>query len=362
MRSFPGSVLSKRSNSCHREKIPSASGMRQLPGTLRFLAASESGESQTSGLTPTARLGLRAKPVPRNVSLSDVNAMKNTSVIMLICLLAGSAGCSDVPDFGGGASVIPDVTFVPADSEAAVASDAPVASAGSVTSGEPGTFTGKVVMTGSVTPLPPRFKQGADIKDPAVCAAFDVPDERLVLGDGNAVKDVFIYLNKAPKGGKAFVAPAEPFMFDQKNCRFFPHCVIIPVGQEVKVLSNDTIAHNTHTNPVTNASVNAGVSPGDREGKLSFTYRKKESVPLSITCDFHTWMKAYQLPVDHPYAAVTDEHGAFAIPDLPAGKHSFVVWHEAAAGGYVERKFNVEIKSGETTEMQIDYPSDRLKL
>ena len=75
MRSFPGSVLSKRSNSCHREKIPSASGMRQLPGTLRFLAASESGESQTSGLTPTARLRLRAKPLPRNVSLSDVNAM-----------------------------------------------------------------------------------------------------------------------------------------------------------------------------------------------------------------------------------------------------------------------------------------------
>jgi len=32
-------LLSKRSESCHREKIPVASGMRQLPGTLRFLAA-----------------------------------------------------------------------------------------------------------------------------------------------------------------------------------------------------------------------------------------------------------------------------------------------------------------------------------
>ena len=95
---------------------------------------------------------------------------------------------------------------------------------------------------------------------------------------------------------------------------------------------------------------------------MSFTYRKAESVPLSIKCDYHTWMKAYQLPVDHPYAAVTDENGAFTIPDLPPGKHSFVVWHEAADGGFVERKFAVEIKSGETTEMQIDYPADRLKL
>jgi plastocyanin len=217
-------------------------------------------------------------------------------------------------------------------------------------------------MTGTVSPLPPLYKQGDDIKDPAVCAAVDVPDERLVLGEGNAVKGVFIYLNKAPKGGKPLAAPAGPFMFDQKNCRFFPHCVVIPVGQEVKVLSDDTIAHNTHTNPKKNPSVNAGVSPGDREGKLSFTYRKTESVPLSITCDYHTWMKAYQLPVDHPYAAVTDENGAFTIAELPPGKHAFVVWHEAADGGFVERKFVVEIKSGETTEMQIDYPADRLKL
>ena len=58
----PYTLLSKRSESRHREKIPSASGMRQLPGTLRFLAASESGESQTSGLTPTARLGCGRGP------------------------------------------------------------------------------------------------------------------------------------------------------------------------------------------------------------------------------------------------------------------------------------------------------------
>ena len=296
------------------------------------------------------------------VSLRDVTAMQKISVVIAICLLPGSSGCSDVQDFGGGASVVPSVTFVGADSQAVTASEASAESTGTAASGEPGTFTGKVVMTGSVTALPPLFRQGAAIKDPAVCAAVDVPDERLVLGAGNAVKGVFVYLNKAPKGGKTLAAPAEPFMFDQKNCRFFPHCVIIPIGQVVKVLSDDSVAHNTHTYPQKNQSVNSGVAPGDREGKLDFTYRKAESVPLSIKCDYHTWMTAYQLPVDHPYAAVTDENGAFSIADLPPGKHSFVVWHEAADGGFVERKFAVEIKSGETTEMQIDYPADRLKL
>lgn len=293
--------------------------------------------------------------------LSGLNAMNKTVSMTVMCLLLGSAGCSDVPDFGGGASVVPEVSYVVEDATAS-ASVAPAASPDSSATKSPGTFTGKVVMTGNVTALPPLYKQGAGIKDPTVCAAVDVPDERLVLGEANAVKGVFVYLNKSPKGGKALVAPAEPYKFDQKNCRFFPHCDIIPVGQEVQVLNDDTITHNTHTNPLKNPSVNAGVPPGDREGKLSFIYRKTESVPLSITCDYHTWMKAYQLPVDHPYAAVTDETGSFTIKDLPAGKHSFVVWHEAANGGFVERKFMVEILSGETTKMQIDYPFDRLKL
>ena len=158
-----------------------------------------------------------------DMSLGDLNPMNKTLAIIAIAVLAGAAGCSDVPDFGGGARVVPSVTFVPADSEAAAVSEAAAESTGTAASGEPGTFTGKVVMTGSVTALPPLFRQGAAIKDPAVCAAVDVPDERLVLGEGNAVKGVFVYLNKAPKGGKALEAPAEPFRFDQKNCRFFPH-------------------------------------------------------------------------------------------------------------------------------------------
>jgi hypothetical protein len=291
------------------------------------------------------------------------NSMKKIQIIATLGLLSAVVGCSKVPDFGGGASVVPDVTFVPASSEAAESdADAPTDVATSAGAGGSGSFAGKVVLTGSVTPLSALIKMGADVKDKEVCAAVETPDERLVLGAGNTVQGVFIYLNKAPKGGKALEVPADPFLFDQKNCRFLPHCVIIPCGQLVKVLSGDPVAHNTHTYPRKNPSVNSGVAPEDREGLLSFTYRKAESVPLSVKCDYHTWMSAYQLPIDHPYAAVTDENGAFMIPDLPAGKHSFIVWHEAADGGFVERKFAVEIKSGESTEMQIDYPADRLKL
>jgi len=291
--------------------------------------------------------------------------MKIVSLFAILGSILILPGCGRVPDFGGGAGVVPDVTFVTGDSEAAV--EAPTetnetASNEAASSGAAGTFSGKVVMTGAVTPLPPLIGKGAEVKDKEVCAAHEVANEKLVLGPGNAVQNVFIYLNKAPKGGKPLEVPAEPFLFDQKNCQFHPHCAIVPVGQLVKVLSGDPIAHNTHTNPNKNPSVNSLVGANDREGKVSFTYKKAEPTPFNITCDFHGWMNARQLAIDHPYAALTDENGSFTIPDLPAGKHAFIVWHEGADGGYVERKFEVEIKSGETTKMQIDYPADRFKL
>jgi hypothetical protein len=227
---------------------------------------------------------------------------------------------------------------------------------------EPGSFTGKVVLTGSQSPLPPLITKGSAVKDPEVCAAVDVPDDRLVLGEGNGVANVFIYLSKAPKGGKPLEVPADPFLFDQKNCRFLPHAVVLPVGQIVKVLSDDSIAHNTHTYPNKNQAVNSTVEPGDRVGKLEMVYRKAEAQPVSVKCDYHTWMTAYHLPVDHPYAAVTAEDGSFTISDLPPGTHSFVVWHEAAAGNFVERKLTVDIQSGMTTEKTIEFASDKLKL
>lgn len=275
--------------------------------------------------------------------------------IGLLALIA--AGCSD--GYGGGAGVVPDVVFIPAESSGESAETAE--STETVAVGF-GSITGKVTLSGSAPTLAPLIKQGSEVKDKEVCAAVDIPDERLVLGEANGVANVFVYLAKAPKGGKPLETPAEPFVFDQKNCRFLPHCSIIPVKQVVKVLSDDTVAHNTHTFPAKNTGVNSGVAPMDREGKLTYTFTKSENVPLSVKCDYHTWMNAYQLPVDHPYAAVTDANGTFTIADLPAGKHTFVVWHEAADGNYVERKLAVEVKAGETTEVKIDYPADRLKL
>src|SRR5262249_30317983 len=64
--------------------------------------------------------------------------------------------------------------------------------------------------------------------------------------------------------------------------------------------------------------------------------------PIEATCSYHTWMKAYHFPIDHPYVAITDKDGKFKIEGLPAGKQVFNVWHER--GGLLERKVTIAIE------------------
>ncbi len=290
------------------------------------------------------------------------NQMSVTARIIVLCLISAAIGCSE---FGGGAGVEPVVTFVPADAGTSPVNGAPADGAAEavVATGASGTLIGRVVLTGTAPVLPLAVVAGSAIKDAAVCAAINLPDERLILGAENGVANVFVFLVKAPKGGKALEPSTVPIMFDQKNCQFVPHCLIAPVGGEVRVLSGDSVAHNTHTNPKKQTGISQVVSPMDRIGDaVRFQYKKAEGVPFTVTCDFHGWMQAYHLPLDHPYGALTDADGNFSIPDLPPGKHVFIVWHEAADGGFVERKLAVEIKSGETTETRIEYSADKLKL
>jgi len=281
-----------------------------------------------------------------------------TSAAAVIC----AAGCSEYgqPAVGGGATVVPQVVFLASDAGAADAETSVAAEASSEVA--LGSIRGRVQMVGGAPEMKLLVKAGDDIKDKEVCAAVDVPDERLMVSGDGGVANVFVYLQKAPKGGRPLETPAEPFVFDQKNCRFYPHTVVLPVNQTVRVLSNDSVAHNTHTYPSKNNSVNSGVAPMDRDGKLEIVYRKAEAVPLAVKCDYHAWMNAWHLPLDHPYGAVTNEAGEFAIADIPAGTHSFVVWHEAADGNFVQRKLAVEVKAGEETEVKIEYPATLLKL
>ena len=221
-----------------------------------------------------------------------------------------------------------------------------------------GDLIGRVVLDGEAPELPPRIaagatktKDGQEVKDAAVCAASAVPDFSLVVGETGGIANVFLYpLRVNPRDVKPELQdpPKEPVVFDQQGCVFQPHCLIVRTDQPILLKSQDAVAHNVRFTSFGNPGINLTVPAGTKEG-IPVEMKRGQKVPIPALCDFHPWMKAQWLVVDHPYAALTDADGNFKIEGLPAGKHRFAVWHESK--GFLDNKLEIEIKADDVTEL-----------
>lgn len=270
-------------------------------------------------------------------------------------LFAIMSGCTKLES---GAHAEPSVRLKPADDVVASANAGGNSPAGESVSasGGVGKVVGIVKLSGSKPSQKVLIRKGTSQKDGTVCAADgDVLNEELVIGGDNGIANVFVYLDKAPAGVK-IEKPAGIMGFDQKGCVFTTHAVICQVGQTINVLSDDDIAHNTHTFPARNDPFNSTIKPKERAG-IPLTYKKSEKNPFQVKCDLHAWMLAYHLPLDHPFGAVSGKDGTFEIANLPSGKHEFRVWHERAEGGkggFLNRKLVVQVKPGDPTEVTVE--------
>ncbi len=295
------------------------------------------------------------------------------SAAALLSIGGGCGGDSGKPS-GGSSSPPPAAETTPADSAASSATEESVESAdtpeetkegpkpkaSNTATGGTGTLTGVVTFAGNWSPLAPLFTKGDEaVKDAAVCSADDIPNESIVVNPdaGNGVANVFVYLSKVPKGVEIPAPSEEPVIMDQKGCTFQPRALVVQEGQTILVKSDDAVPHNVHTFPSLSAPFNSICPPNEREG-LKLVYKGKEREPISVKCDIHPWMQAWHLPLDHPYAAVTDTEGKFTIENVPAGDLTFRVWHEKTQ--FIEKSLAVSIKADETNEITISIGEDKL--
>ena len=56
--------------------------------------------------------------------------------------------------------------------------------------------------------------------------------------------------------------------------------------------------------------------------------------------------------LDHPWFAIPDSDGTFAIRGIPAGRHTIVAWHERIG----ERRDPVTIPAGGTAHVSFTLP------
>ena len=193
----------------------------------------------------------------------------------------------------------------------------------------PGVAFAASSITGIVTfdgkpPAPRPLSMGAD---PVCAKKHPTPamNEMLVLGSGNTMGNIIVWVSKGLPAGKTWPAPAAPAVLDQNGCQYKPHVMGLMVGQAYKILNSDGILHNIHTLPKINPGFNKPMPATLKETTTKFD--KPEPI-FHIKCDVHPWMQAYVGVFTNPFFSVTGADGKFTISGLDPGTYEITAWHE----------------------------------
>ncbi len=206
--------------------------------------------------------------------------------------------------------------------------------------GDWGTIRGKFVVDGDVS-APAKLEV---TKDTQVCTAHHPVNEEVVVGAGNGLANVVVYLysRSTPEIHPDYQAQADnQVAIDNLHCAFAPHVATLWTSQTLLLKNSDSVGHNSNITCIYNDSKNVLIPAG---GEVPVKFEEKEKLPVAVACNIHPWMKGYVLIQDHPYMAVTKADGTFEIKNVPAGKQQLVFWHEKLA--YLR---GVKIGDGETS-------------
>jgi len=187
---------------------------------------------------------------------------------------------------------------------------------------------GKITGTVKLDGVAPHMK-GIDMsKDPYCAKQHDTPImmENVVVGSGNGLQNVVLYISEGLTGNEATAVPSDQPTFDQKGCQYIPHVVAMDIDQKFQVISTDQTTHNIHPlpNPMTgNIPWNKSQPPGAPPITSSWTAAEM----ISVKCNIHPWMHGYFAVVKGPFAT-SDRNGAYTIHGVPAGSYTVTAWQE----------------------------------
>lgn len=203
------------------------------------------------------------------------------------------------------------------------------------------------------------------------------------IGKNGNLGNVFVWIEPGDPRRFFFQIPDDQLakfkntsvVVSQPHCVFVPHCTVVfskyykdgallPSGQELEVENDAFVAHNAKfTGEENNRNVGLAGRSKDHLDKKRFAL-EPEVNPITVSCNVHTWMRAYILARDHPYTAVSsvgaknldakdhakrvyedandDKFGTFRIEGVPVGaKVRLKAWHEKL--GYLTPREGKEI-------------------
>ena len=211
----------------------------------------------------------------------------------------------------------------------------------------PGAIQGRVAFAGA----PPALPEQVIGKDNEVCGDGSVIPNPVVLGDGGALADVVVYLEKV-KAGKPW--PEQDYAVNQLKCAFEPYLQVVPKGVKLTIVNSDPVLHNVHpfehVGTARRTLFNLAQPNQDQVNVKKIKTRRGKAVELA--CDAHAWMAGWLYVLEHPYFDVVGADGSFTIGEVPPGSYKLVAWHpvlgtreqpiEVAADGQVAADFTFQ--------------------
>ena len=142
-------------------------------------------------------------------------------------------------------------------------------------------------------------------------------------------RHVVIYLD-GPLGSKPVNA-----VMEQKNRRFAPDLLVVPVGSTVSLPNQDTIFHNVFS--LSKPKIfDLGNYPKGETRDVTLT---KPGV-VFVNCHLHPNMGAAIFVTPNQWNTNANGAGHFQISDVPPGDYTLVAWHKAA--GFFRQKIHVD--------------------
>lgn len=227
-----------------------------------------------------------------------------------------------------------------------------------------------------------EVKNGATLKGTVNLNGSVPPDETIVIDKdvascGKEQKaGIYVVSNSRVKNtvvwiegvGKGKAVPKALVNVTIKNCKAKPHVSVGFVGGKYAFRNDDDIFHTIqlklglayqkqasgrplkHGATIYNLAFPIKGLRIKKRIKKSHAYTKETGF-IQIRSNTHNWIKGYIFIFNQPYAAVTDEHGAFLIDNIPPGEYLLKVWHE----GFGMQERNIKVSSGEIADPKITF-------
>jgi plastocyanin len=188
------------------------------------------------------------------------------------------------------------------------------------------------------------------------------PAQKIPTGDGGMIEHNDLIVDPKTKGLRWVIAALEdappqpkleggetPVVIDQRDMLFVPRVVAAQHGQPVRFDNSDPVNHSVSIfSRLKENELNVFVTAKNPVTKAFAA----EKAPLRIGCALHPAMTAWLYVAPHPWAAVTDERGAFVLKAVPPG--TYTLWLRHPDTGAHERR-PVEARAGQKVEVAVEW-------